>query len=180
MSVWLLSSPYGRSDFWPCVSVCRFIACMCMCCVCMCVCRRACACVSPLLWITSVYALHVCVLYVRPGAALSLSPGVFLLLHVCECVCAVTLAAVVRLHDSRYSYGVLLCADAWPLWESVSVSVWSDCVCVCVCSVTLSLWECFWPQLASTGDVAQRTRCTFPVVDIWYYLVYDFSECTCL
>lgn len=33
MSVWLLFSPYGRSDFWWCVCVCQFVACMCMCCV---------------------------------------------------------------------------------------------------------------------------------------------------
>lgn len=85
----------------------------------------------------------------------------------------VWLAPVDRLHDSRYSYGVLLCADAWPVWGSVCVSVRYDCaVKLSTRTVRVSV-----TQLASTGDVTQCTRCTFPVVDIWYYLVsvYDFS-----
>lgn len=64
-----------------CIRVCRFFACMCMCrtsvCGCVCVC-------VPLLWIISVYALHVCVLYERLGGFWHLSPpGVFLLLYIC-------------------------------------------------------------------------------------------------
>lgn len=34
-----------------------------------------------------------------------------------------TLAQAVRLHDSRYSYGVLTCADAWPVWEREAAGV---------------------------------------------------------
>lgn len=49
----------------------------------------------------------------------------------------------------------------------MSVDLWSN-------SQTVGVFDA---QLASTGDVAQCTRCTFPVVDIWYYLVSvnDFS-----
>lgn len=90
-----------------------------------------------------------------------------------------TLAPVVCLHDSRYIYGVLLCADAWPLWERVSVDVQCERVRACVFVVKLSASTVGVSnvQLASTGDVAQSTRCTFPVVDIWYYLVsvYDLT-----
>lgn len=88
-----------------------------------------------------------------------MSPGVFLLLYerVCECVCVVTLAPVVRLHDSRYNYGVLLCADAWPIWESVSISVWYECVCVFVVKLSASTVRVSDARLASTGDVAQST-----------------------
>lgn len=133
---------------------------------------------SPLLWITSMYALHVCVLYARLGAsgASVLLVCFFYRIWACMGVCVVTLAPVVRLHDSRYSYGVLLCADAWPVWESETVSVRYDCVCLWSNSAsTVGVSDA---QLASTGDVAQCTQCTFPVVDIWYYLVsvYDFSR----
>lgn len=98
--------------------------------VCACVCVRMC--VSPLLWITSMYALHVCVLYARLGVsgASVLLVCFFYCIWACMSVCVVTLAPVVRLHDSRYSYGVLLCADAWPVWESETVSVRYDCVCL--------------------------------------------------
>ena len=112
--------------------VCRFIACMCMCCmyVCVCMCVYVCHFYCGL---TSMYALHVCVLYVRPGASrsswcVSLIVCVCVCVRACVCVCVVALAPVVRLHDSRCIYGVLLCADAWPVWERVCV-----CVCVCVC-----------------------------------------------
>lgn len=56
------------------------------------------------------------------------STDVSLVVCVREWMC-VWLAPVDRLHDSRYSYGVLLCADAWPVWGSVCVSVRYDCVC---------------------------------------------------
>lgn len=63
-----------------CIRVCRFLL------ACACAVRvrvGACVCV-PLLWIISVYALHVCVLYERPGGFWHLSPpGVFLLLYIC-------------------------------------------------------------------------------------------------
>lgn len=125
--------------------------------------------------------VYVCIACLCPlcetGCFWRVSPhGVFLLS--CVGVCMVTLAPVVCLHDSRYSYGVLLCADAWPVWESMSVSVWYENVFVVkLLASTVGVSDA---QLASTGDVAQSTRCTFPVVDIWYYLIIISLECTCL
>lgn len=45
------------------------------------------------------------------------------IVYLCARACVVTLAQVVRLHDSRYSYGVLTCADAWPVWEREAAGV---------------------------------------------------------
>lgn len=131
-SVWLLSSPYGRSDFWRCASVCVDLLPACARAVWVCVCASF-----------TVDNFSVCTACLCPlcDTGSSVLPVCFL--H-CVSVCArvMTLAPVVRLHDSKYSYGVLLCADAWPVWESVSVSV---CVCMTVCGQTLSL-KCgsFW------------------------------------
>lgn len=97
-----------------------------------------CVCASPRLWITSMYALHVCVFYTRPVAPRCVS---FI-------VRASMLAPVVRLHDSRYRYGVLLCADAWPVRERVGAGPPGG----------------FDAQPASTGDV-----------DLWSNLVSVFS-----
>lgn len=77
----------------------------------------------------------------------------FLCVRAYVCVLrAVMLAHVVRLHDFRYSYDLALCADAWPYEKSV-----------CVCVLRLA---------ALTEGVAQRTRCTFTVVNIYYRVLF--------
>lgn len=153
MSVWLLSSPYGRSDFWWCECVCTCVsvfACMCMCrtsvCGCVCVCTSTvdnfCVCTACL-----------CPLW-KTGRFLS-PPGVFLLLYICARACVVTLAQVVRLHDSRYSYGVLTCADAWPVWEREAAGVRGE---------TLDLdCESFW-------RTARFDRCLHNALDVPFQL----------
>lgn len=60
------------------------------------------------------------------------------------CVCLVTLAPVFCLHGSRYSYGVLLCADAWSVREIETVSVRYERVCLCSDSRP-RLWEFLTP-----------------------------------
>lgn len=154
-----------------CVYVCVGFLLACACAVWVCVGAYVCV---PLLWIISVYALHVCVLYERLGSFWHLSPpGVFLLLYICVCAraCVVTLAQVVRLHDSRYSYGVLTCADAWPVWEREAAGVRVFAVKRSTSTVRVSDARSLRQEM-----FAQCTRCTFPVVDIWYFLVsvYDF------
>lgn len=71
----------------------------------------------------------------------------------------------------RYSSGVLLCADAWPLREHA-----------CLCAVSISE-----AQLTLIGDVAQRTLCTFTVVVFGFIFFYKcnlffFKQCnsTCV
>lgn len=106
-----------------CVSV--LPACACAVCECVRVCMRVCV-------TSTVDNLYVCIACLCPLCETGSfwRPLMFLLSCVCERmnVC-VWLAPVDRLHDSRYSYGVLLCADAWPVWGSVCVSVRYDCVC---------------------------------------------------
>lgn len=81
-------------------------------CECVCVCMYVCVCVT-----STVDNFYVCIACLCPLC----ETGSFWRLLVCffyrvsTTVC-VRLAPVVRLHDSRYSYGVLLCADAWPVW----------------------------------------------------------------
>lgn len=167
MSVWLLSSPYGRSDSW-CVSVCISLLPACACAVRVCV--------SPLLWITSVYALHVCVLCVKLGLR---SWYVSLIVRVCVCVrvwlLLLQLSICTTPGIAMVYYYVLMHGP----YGKVCVSVWYDCACLCACEQTLSLrcGSC-WCSARLTGDVAHCTHCTFPVVDFWYYLVS--LECTCL
>lgn len=119
LSVWLLSSPYGRSDFW--LRVCQFIACMCMCCMCVNVCVTS-----------TVVNVSVCIacLVSSVGNWELVAPWsswcVLLCVWVWERESLVMLAPVFCLHDSRCSCGVLLCADAW--------SVCVRCERLCLCS----------------------------------------------
>lgn len=104
-----------------CIRVCRFFACMCMCrtsvCGCVCVCTSTvdnfCVCTACLcpLWKTG--------RFLAPQSSWCVS----FIVYLCARACVVTLAQVVRLHDSRYSYGVLTCADAWPVWEREAAGV---------------------------------------------------------
>lgn len=117
-------------------------------CVCVCMCVRV---------TRTVDNFYVCIACLCPLC----ETGRLLVCFFCLSV-NVRLAPVVRLHDSRYSYGVLLCADAWPVWDGVSgISVRYDCVRARVVKLWTSTVRVSDAQLASTGDVAQCTRCTF-------------------
>lgn len=128
-------------------------------------------CVSPLLWITSMYALHVCVLYVRPGVS-GVSWCVSFIVWVRLCVCGLLQLSVCTTPGiAMVYYCVLMHGRMGNVWVLVCGMT------VCVVKLSTSTVGVSDAQLASTGDVAQCTQCTFPVVDIWYYLVsvYDFS-----
>lgn len=125
MSVWLLSSPYGRSDFWwcECVYTCVSVFCLHVHVPYECVWVRVCVCTS------TVDNFCVCTACLCPlwktGRFLAPQSSwcVSFIVYLCARACVVTLAQVVRLHDSRYSYGVLTCADAWPVWEREAAGV---------------------------------------------------------
>lgn len=154
MSVWLLSSPYGRSDFWWCECVYMCVSVFCLHVhvpyECVCVCGRVCVCTS------TVDNFCVCTACLCPlwktGKFLAPQSSwcVSFIVYLCVCVraCVVTLAQVVRLHDSRYSYGVLTCADAWPVWEREAAGVRAFTVKRSTSTVRVSD-----APLASTGDV---------------------------
>lgn len=109
---------------WVCV--CQFIACMCMCCTCVWVCMWVRVSVSPLLWITSMYALHVCVLYVRPGVS-GVSWCVSFIVWVWVCVCGLLQLSVCTTPGIAMVYYCVLMHG--PYGKRVSVSVRYDCVC---------------------------------------------------
>ena len=142
VSVRLRSSPYGRSDFGQCECVCQFIACMCTCCVCVCVSA----------YVRRLHRGHLLCMHCMSVSSTRerevTSPGGFLLM-LCVCVrqCVWQRRLLVRLHDSRYSYGVLLCADAWLVWDGVRVRVCYEWACVCVCESDSRLCEFFDVQL---------------------------------
>lgn len=129
-----------------CIRVCRFFACMCMCrmsvCGCVCVCTSTvdnfCVCTACLcpLWKTGKF--------LAPQSSWCVS----FIVYLCVRARVVTLAQVVRLHDSRYSYGVLTCADAWPVWEREAAGVRVFAVKCSTSTVRVSD-----APLASTGDV---------------------------
>lgn len=157
MSVWLLLLPMGdQISDGASVYTCVF-ACMCMCrmSVCVCVCTSTvdhfCVCTACLcpLWKAGRFP--------APQASWCVSFVVYL------CACVVTLAQVVRLHDSRYSCGVLPCADAWPVWEREAAGAFA----VERSTSTVSLWR----TAASTGDVCTTHSMNLSSVDIWSFLV---------
>lgn len=133
-----------------CDCVCQFIACMCMCsmrvrarvCHLYCVCVCT-ACLCPLCETGTCFPL---VLQVRFSWA-------------CVCVCP----------SARLQVKLRCSAVCWCMALYGKCVVW---LCLCVSGQTLGLdCESLNAQLASTGDVAQSTRCTFPVVNLWYSLL---------
>lgn len=130
------------------------------------------ACVSVCVCVTStVDNFYVCIACLCPSMwdwELLVSPGVFLILWMSACV-------RVWWHSLQLSVcttpGITMVYYCVLMHGRYGESVSGVCVCVCVFKLSASTVGVSDAQLASTGDVAQCTRCTFSSSG---YLVFLF------